>query len=92
MEDAKFLYGMVWERSQAVPHGESMAFGRELAGPRSSAVPGRVGSSSDSVLGSCFHCSCSIPWICHRESKLQTISPGTGGAVFHSLCFQYVTL
>lgn len=42
---------MVWEHSQAVSRGESMAFARELAGRGSSDVPGRAGSSSVGVPG-----------------------------------------
>lgn len=53
-EDSKFLCGMVWEHSQAVSHGESMPFARKLTGHGSSDVPGRAGSSSDSVLGQLF--------------------------------------
>lgn len=41
----------VWEHSQAVSRGESMAFARELAGHGSSDVPGSVGSSSVGVPG-----------------------------------------
>lgn len=61
-----------------------MAFARELAGTGTAGVRGQVWSSRAAVPWAARSAALALLMSC-RESKIQTISSGTGGAVLNCL-------